>query len=352
MGRLFEIKKTAKIKHFEFSTECIPDDPELEQIFPAGAENNPDFIQKNKSSILFREGPWSYEEKYDGERLLLHFKKGYVRATTRRQSKKTGLMNEKTNNIPHIRALYDERLEGTVIDGEIIYLGANDTLGLTQSIMNSHPEKSIELQKQNGWVTFKAFDCLKLKGFDVREEPLIERRKKLIEVLNMLFVKVPRCTDFVQLSSIDLGCNYESAFEEIVARGGEGVVLKNLGSAYGENHSWLKIKKEEFVDAFVTGWEKGQGRNSDVCGYLRFSVWNEDHTEMIEIARVGALSDDVRRRVAENFEEFKGNVAELKMQEVTNGYRLRHPRINRWRPDKGESECSIQQLKTLQKSSD
>lgn len=346
---LFQMKKTAKIIGYEFPISPIEDDPTLEQIWPAGAEMDPGFIEEHKAEITSPSSTlWGWEEKYDGERLLLHFKDGYVRATTRRQSSKTGLMNEQTNKVPHLRGLYQKEHQGTIIDGEIILLGGS-TLTDTASIMRSNPERAIELQRGSGWVTFKAFDCLFYKGKDIRNLKFYERRVHLAMVLNDIYQAVPSASMFVQLSEIHSGVGYEQAFERITKAGGEGCVLKRTDSTYGEKHSWLKVKKEEFLDAFVTGWEKGQGRNSDVAGFLYFSVYDEDGN-VKEIARVGGLSDDIRRDVTENYLAWEGRVAELKAQQVTNHMRLRHPRINRWRDDKDQKECKFSQLETLQKS--
>ena len=352
---LFKIKNTVTIGDLEFDLTPIPDDPDIAQIWPAGAVHDPGYLDKIDKEIEDAGGEltrWVWEKKFDGERLLLHFTSGLVRATTRRQTKKTGLMNEKTNNVPHLRCLYQPELEGTVIDGEIIYEGSLDTLGLTQSIMNSKPDRAIELQKQVGWVTFRAFDCLFYKGEDIRQLPWGHRRNYLNRVLDSVWKEFKVSDKYLRLSTAYTAEEYKDAFKRITSDGGEGLILKDIHSKYGESKSWIKVKNEEFVDAFVTGWEKGQGRNSEVCGYLKFSVWNEDRTEMIEIARVGALPDDIRRRVSENYSEFHLEVAELKAQEVTKFCRLRHPRIQRWRPDKGDAECSITRVQSLQKCSD
>lgn len=346
---LFEIKKTAVAFAYEFPTNLIEDDPTLEQIWPAGAENNPGMLEELDKDETYLSTEWGQEEKYDGERLLLHFKDGFVRATTRRQAKKTGLMNEKTNNVPHIRSLYQEELEGTVLDGEVIYIGSANTLGLTQTMMNSLPEKSIELQRQRGWVTFKAFDCIRYKGRNVEDKPLRQRKELLDKVIALIYDNVPESKNFIQVSHLVSAVDYRENFVQITSDGGEGIILKKLGSAYRDKHCWLKVKNEEFFDAFVTGWEKGQGRNSEVCGFLKFSVWNENHDAMVEIARVGSLSDDLRKDIAENYAKYHLEVAELKAQEVTKFLRLRHPRIQRWRPDKGDAECGIDRIQTLQK---
>lgn len=349
MGILFKVAKqeNACIGSYVFSTKPIGDDENLAQIYPAGAENNPKFFEEADSALTNPGGRWVYQTKFDGERLLLHFKDGYVRATTRRQSVKTGRINEKTDNIPHIRGVFLEELNGTVLDGEIIVHSSGKSLSNTQSVMNSIPETAINLQKSDEWATFHCFDILMYRGDDIRTKPLWYRLNIMERCVRKIQKAFPDMQKYIKATPVFDSTFYKLAFEEEVAKGGEGLVLKNMDSFYGEPHSWVKMKKVEFVDAFVTGWEKGQGRNSDVCGYLKFSVWNSSNTGVVEIARVGALTDDIRRRVAANFDEFKGMVAELKMQEVTDGYRLRHPRINRWRPDKSESQCSIEQLERL-----
>lgn len=347
---LFSCEHSVEVNGLKFSTNPVEDDPNLQQIWPAGAENNPTMLE---DVLAHHHGSnWAYEEKFDGERLLIHFQETGNRVTTRRQSKKTGLMNERTNNVPHIRGLVVPELAGTVLDGEIINLNGKDTLGLTQSAMNSLPDRAISLQKEHGWLVFKAFDCLFYKGEDIRAMSGYTRKSYLSDVLEKIRRKYPESKAYFQESIWYMIIGAEAVrdrFDGIVRAGGEGLVLKDMSAAYGQNHSWLKMKKAEYVDAFVTGWEKGNGRNSEVCGYLKFSVWNESKTGMVEIARVGALDDETRIRVAENFDDYRMEVAELKMQEVTKDLRLRHPRINRWRPDKSDSECTLEKVKSLRK---
>lgn len=338
---LFEIKKEASIGLRRFGIGIKEYQQPVEQIRPAGAESNPRLLQELDYEIC-NSDDWVYETKYDGERLLLHFdsKTKDVRATTRRQSSKTGLMNEQTNKVPHLRSIYLEKLQGTILDGEVIYLGTDTNTG---SIMRSNPERAIELQKQHGWVTFVAFDVIQYKGEDVRGLPWSYRLRRLEDVMSSLYEADPGCAAFVQTSSPHAASGYKKAFEIECQEGREGVILKRKNSKYGENHAWIKVKKEETYDAFVTGWEKGQGRNSSVAGYINFSVLDENGNE-IEVARVGALDDDLRYWVAKDYASYHHQVAELKAQEVTVHNRLRHPRLVRWREDIGVQDCTYEKF--------
>lgn len=337
---LFAVKRPtiAHIGDYEFDTAPISDNPLLEQIYPAGAENNPGYLAKITD---FDE--WGCEEKFDGERLVLTFEKDCVRATTRRQSVKTGLLNEKSNNVPHLRNAIIADLEGTVIDGEIIATVQHRTLGLTQSIMNSLPEKSVALQRNYGWVKYKAFDCLKYKGEDIRGRKEEDRRVFLSTVIGRILERYPDLTGYIEKAEKYPAKNYQEIFKRITDAGGEGCILKKKSATYGATHAWLKVKREETFDAFVTGYEKGNGKYSDTVGYLRCSVYDDEGNE-VEICRVAPGDDKTRNSIYKNFESYKGRVVELKAQEVTKFNRLRHPRIVRWREDIGQADCTLRKL--------
>jgi bifunctional non-homologous end joining protein LigD len=101
------------------------------------------------------------------------------------------------------------------------------------------------LQRSEGKQQYAIFDCLYADRQDLRKRPLRERR----EILE-------RCVkpDAVLLLSLRLSANGLEAFEIASQREFEGMVGKNLASAYVERRSrdWLKVKVHQ-EDEFVIG---------------------------------------------------------------------------------------------------
>jgi bifunctional non-homologous end joining protein LigD len=98
-------------------------------------------------------------------------------------------------------------VKNAVIDGELVCLDAEG-----RSIFN-------ELLLRRGCPIFYAFDLLYLNGRDLRQLPLIERKKKLRALLDKSALPDVICGNYVEERGIDL-------FKEVVRRNLEGVVAK------------------------------------------------------------------------------------------------------------------------------
>lgn len=321
------------------------------QITPAKARDGREFIPKHPA--IFTSNLWVLEEKLDGERLLAHFEE-VVRFTTRRVSKQTGLMNEKTNNVPHLRdvASLVPQFAGSVIDGEVIMRTAVDTvegdgtLTSTASIMNSKPDRAIEIQQRNGWIEYFVFDCLFYKGEDIRNKPNDVRRtyaEKICTAINEavgfeLYHLVP------QFKSTDPEAK-KKFHQDILDRGGEGTICKQINCKYGETNAWVKNKRETTFDVFVTGFEYGKvgGKYENQVGAILCSTYDGD--TVVEVCKVVPGDDEFRRKITSDFDSIRGKVIEIAGQEATQkNNRVRHPRILRWRPDKSPEQCLYSQF--------
>jgi DNA ligase D-like protein (predicted ligase) len=166
---------------------------------------------------------WIHEVKHDGYRALIVVQGKQVRAYTR-----TGL--DWTSCYPGIaRATAKLGCGSAILDGEVIVQdarGVSDFEAL-RSAIRWQPYKLI----------FYAFDLLHLDGKDLRDQPLLERRARLKELLPL------DETSPLQFSEEFTG-DGAAFFRACTDQGLEGIVSKAASSRYrsGRSKTWLKCK--------------------------------------------------------------------------------------------------------------
>ena len=127
--------------------------------------------------------------------------------------------------------------------------------------------------------------------------------------------------------------------DEAVKEGREGVMVKSPQSSYSQPGSWLKLKKFDTVDVFVTGIvETKEMRSTGIPRSWSVAVY-DDNEQVVELGNVGSMVERVDPRKVK-----KGSVIEVRFQEVTRDKKLRAPFILRIRHDKTPDECLLSQL--------
>src|SRR5207302_8352360 len=152
----------------------------------------------------------------------------------------------------------------------------------------------------------------------------------------------------------------EELFVAARARGNEGLMIKDLDSAYTPGRrgkSWLKMKRElATLAVVVTAVEYGHGKRIGVLSDYTVAVWDGDRlvnvgkaysgltdaeiAEMTQWFLEHTLADQGFRREIEPkivLEVAFNNV--MKSDRHNGGYALRFPRIVRLRPDKPPKEA-------------
>jgi bifunctional non-homologous end joining protein LigD len=162
---------------------------------------------------------WIFELKYDGFRSF-----AYVNAQrTRLVSRKNVEYKRYTDLARHITSA----LAGheAVLDGEIVCLDAE-----------GRPQ-FYDLLYCRGSVCFAVFDVLWLDGVDLRSLPLLERKRRLRQLVHgkpaLLYV-----THFERRGT--------ELFKEVCRLDLEGIVAKFKHAPYGLENSWVKIKNPEY----------------------------------------------------------------------------------------------------------
>ncbi len=177
------------------------------------------------------------------------------------------------------------------------------------------------------------FDVLQVDDRDLRSLVLEERRKILDEILSgtELEVEVFRVNKIQEIEDLK---------ESFVSKDYEGLIVKNPLSTYGETNSWLKIKRYDTIDCFVTDYEDTPERKRTGVARSWFIGLLDNKTgETVNIGKVGGFVEKVDPRSISI-----GTVIEVKFQEVTQDKKLRAPFILRVRRDKTPNECPYSQI--------
>jgi len=176
------------------------------------------------------------------------------------------------------------------------------------------------------------FDILQVDDRDVRPLTLRERKKILREILKGS--EMEASSKIVKSSAEILKLK-----EEAVRKGGEGLMVKNPESSYGQRNSWLKLKRYDTIDCFVIDLEETQEmKRTGVPHSWRIGVY-DGAGQVVSLGKVGSFVEKVDPRQVK-----KGTVIELRFQEVTDDLKLRAPFILRVRHDKAPEECLLSQV--------
>ena len=86
---------------------------------------------------------------------------------------------------------------------------------------------------------FFAFDLLWLNDTDLRQTPLIERKKKLRRL-----IEGSECSEIIYAQHVER--DGKLLFQEVCERNLEGIVCKRRMGVYAE-HGWIKIKNPNYT---------------------------------------------------------------------------------------------------------
>lgn len=203
----------------------------------------------SKSTESLPIGQFLYEPKWDGFRCLV-FKDGpEVELSSRNSKILTPYFPEL---IEPIRAQLPNQC---VLDGEIVIFDKK-SLDFDALLQRIHPSpQRIENLAKTTPASYIIFDILSLQDEDLRQTPLLERRKKLESFSHSLTPPLhltPATTD------IEIAQKW---FESIKSQGLEGIMAKDLQLKYlSDKRVMWKIKYQQSADCVVGGfrWHKSQ----------------------------------------------------------------------------------------------
>ena len=203
------------------------------------------------------DGTWFAQLKKDG--FLYMFVKGlggenYLFGRTK--SKVTGLLTEKSANVPHIIEAFHDIPNGTIILGEIYYPGK--TSKSVTSIMGCLPKKAIERQQgEYGPIHFYIYDCLGYNGISLLKYDNWTR----YQVLQAIWKKHIYPGSVIPFT-LELAAAVEeeiyASIGQALAAGEEGMVVKKKTALYEPGkrpQTMLKAKQVDYIDAVIIGFK-------------------------------------------------------------------------------------------------
>lgn len=140
-------------------------------------------------------------------------------------------------------------------------------------------------------------------------------------------------------------------YDEIRARGGEGVVAKRLNARYepGRRKSWLKFKSKHRVTCIATGYEPGNGSRAQF-GAMFIAVIGPDG--VVDVGRVGSgfnLPTSLQMKktldAVQSAEQLP--IVEIECLGITRDGKLRQPVFIGPRTDLNFTDCVVTQLDSL-----
>ena len=330
------------------------------------------------------------EDKYDGIRAQAHCGRGEVRLFSR-------TLDEITSSFPELVPALSEFAGEVILDGEIVAWRHNDEGG--------HAMPFGEIQKRLGRkqvtrelidevpVAYVVFDVLYADGESgapgapsvgatgwglTLDKPLAERAlvldcifagakcvapKPVVNTQGNLLLE-PEIAEEAAVSGwvlrapsmrADSPAQLEQYFEAAMARGNEGLMIKDINSPYlpgRRGRWWLKLKRElATLDVVVTAAEFGHGKRIHVLSDYTFAVRKGE--ELVNIGK--AYSGLTDKEIAELTQWFLAHTiadhghrrevepkmvlevafnAIMRSDRHDSGYALRFPRIVRVREDK------------------
>ena len=244
-------------------------------------------LAKTAGSIedaLEQVGRAAVEWKLDGVRIQVHRDGDDIAVFTRTLDPVTERMPE---IVEAIRAL---PLRSVILDGEAIALRADGRPRPFQETGSRAASRGdVDTLRRTVPLTPFLFDALHLDGRDLIDLPAAERHAAVESVLP-IDLWVPR------IVTADAG-EARVFFDDTIARGHEGVVIKSMTSPYEAGRrggAWLKVKPVHTLDLVVLAVEWGHGRRQGTLSNLHLGARDPEGDGFVMLGKTfKGLTDEI-----------------------------------------------------------
>lgn len=318
------------------------------------------------------------EYKYDGERIQAHITNDKITLFSRRHEDITHQFPDIVYNLKKtIKA------KNAILEGEVVAVDKKtNKLEKFQVLMQRRRKYDIEKYIEKIPIKYFVFDLLYINNKSLIYKSLTERKEKLEGVIN----ENDKISIAKYIVSKDIN-EIENFFEEAMAGGAEGIMIKDAGSIYQagvRGWNWIKFKKDykkELADTFdlvVVGALYGTGKRAGTYGSLLLASFDPKTNKYYTFTKVGAgFTDEDLKNLPQKLNKYKIKekhrlvetnidadvwfepklVMEVEGAEITispihtvaqdkiksGGLALRFPRFLRWREDKSAEDSTTPQ---------
>lgn len=210
-------------------------------------------------------------------------------------------------------------------------------LGLPNSIiigeLETGSQASTKLHRVHGFRRFHVFDFYQLKGENTTLLNYNLRRKLVVIIGRAVLSKNPEIAKRFLIVRQQKD-NFKAFYKEVMANGGEGLVLKKVDSVYkslkedGKTSNWIRVKKDRFLDAIVMNHKLSKkGFNQ-----LDIGIWDDGKVRRVQTILCPKGYEP---------EELVGQVIEVRGAEMMESGAIRHGRFERVRNDKTKEMCTL-----------
>ncbi len=229
---------------------------------------------------LARISPAAVEWKMDGIRIQAHIRDGNARLFTR-------TLDQITDRLPGVtEALAGLPVRDAVVDGEVIALREDGRPHPFQITASRTARRTGEAAA--GLSAFM-FDIVHLDGEDLVDRPGEERFAALARVVPE-GLRMPRLVT----SSVQEATEF---FNDSIAHGHEGVVVKSLDTPYTAGRrgaGWIKVKPRHTLDLVILAAEWGHGRRRGKLSNLHLGARDPDTGGFIMLGKTfKGLTDEM-----------------------------------------------------------
>ena len=334
-------------------------------------------------------GEYFAQIKKDGYWYEFNRTENYGYLFSRTESKVTGLLSEKSDNVPHIKEALMKLPPNTIVIGEI-YIPGGTSKNVT-TIMGCLPKKAQErIVKENVDIRYYIHDIIMLNGVSLLKTEA-SKRYSVLESAFKLFLADNPCIELAQAFDNNI---YELA-SEALANGEEGIVMKKKNWVYtpGKKPAWsgIKVKKVDYADVICIGLEDATKEYTGKETKTPLGCWNywfneetqervflnnvpmqdvdrnltpvtkpfyhklktsivigayDDEGKLVKIGTVSSgLTDELRESLTIEPEKYIGQVFMVQcMEKDANSKSMRHPIYRGFRDDKNASECTLAEI--------
>jgi len=313
-------------------------------------------VESFKEALKVVGSPALCEVKLDGFRLQIHKDGDDIKLFTRRLENVT---NQFRDVIQVIKK--NVKCKKCILDSELVGYDPKTKKHLPFQYISQRIKRKYDIEKLSKEmpVEINVFDILNKEGEILLNKTKKKRRKILEGVIKEEKLKIVLTKKLVSGSEKEM----EKLYKESLKAGNEGIMVKNLKSAYIPGRrvgGWVKIKPvKESLDLVIVGAEWGEGKRANWLA--SFTLACRDKNKLLTIGKVGTgiaekgsgvTFETLTKELKPLIKEEKGKhvslkpklILEIGYEEIQksptygSGYALRFPKVLRVRKDLGFSD--------------